>query len=897
MNATTELKNASALTNTSTITAQKLTNTNTISGAGNLIVVDGGSSDAAITQSVIAFGGGTFVNNANITATTSLGNTAILQNNKAGVLINAQNILNSGTITGIGDLTIVDGGYNLGTIDQNNVVLTGGTLQNSGTLTAQNFTNSATVDGVGILNVTQSGVSNSSIVQSTINLTGTSFVNNDDMTATQLLNNGQNNTLDNNSNINVHNTTSNDALLDNKGIINNVSGSLIAADTITNTGTVNLNKSVVNVFYQSGDIAGVINVKGTSNADASDLAVIGKNLGTSAKLVGQINIGGSQASGEAAALNLYSGEITKQAVLNIEKGSVLNINGLATQSSSYFTSATVNADDKFAGDVRLIGGIFNLEDVSVSVGATSTTVGGELPYYEQSGGALSLVNSKIAMEDSSKISGGVIGIDSNSQFVSQSNGFKVWDLLSTGLVQAINDNYETYDIDLIGTTDLTGNSTDERADFTTDLYVRSNENKKHDTYGSTSTLIGGNLTTKKGEIHVSDWKIHGDLFGYDAPIDKNIKIDLFPGSVIDGYQINFSATDKEVFTPIGWYKLKGGGTSGSYTFGLDRYNPTVFRGQVSKIAQYQNQLAINDMLFNHTMLDQGFKDNDRMGNFAPNKYASSSDLFAPYQYSKKDGGLWVKSYGIFEKLNMNHGFSVGNNAYGTLIGADFGLEELRNGWSFMQTAYVGYNGAHQHWNGNATYQNGAQAGFLGTWYKDNLIIGALGYGGVYGTSMNTPRGDDHSFNFYGGLAGKTAYNWKFHKDFALQPNLLASYNYFGQENWHTDFGQMGMMSSPLHGVNVAPGVNLIWEKETFSTYLTLQYMYNLSQAAGGRAGNVNLPHVHMDRGFIQYGIGANKRFTDTFSGYAQAVVRNVGRTGVGFQLGANWKLGKNKPTK
>ena len=81
-------------------------------------------------------------------------------------------------------------------------------------------------------------------------------------------------------------------------------------------------------------------------------------------------------------LNLYSGEITKQAVLNIEKGSVLNINGLATQASSYFTSATVNADDKFAGDVRLIGGIFNLEDVSVSVGATSTTVGGELPYYE-----------------------------------------------------------------------------------------------------------------------------------------------------------------------------------------------------------------------------------------------------------------------------------------------------------------------------------------------------------------------------------------------------------------------------------------------------------------------------------------------------------------------------------
>jgi hypothetical protein len=137
---------------------------------------------------------------------------------------------------------------------------------------------------------------------------------------------------------------------------------------------------------------------------------------------------------------------------------------------------------------------------------------------------------------------------------------------------------------------------------------------------------------------------------------------------------------------------------------------------------------------------------------------------------------------------------------------------------------------------------------MGTWYKDNFMIGALAFGGVYNNDMSTPRGSDDTFNYFAGGSVKAAYNSRFAKDWALQPNLLVAYSFFGQENWHTDFGQMGMMSGLLNGVNVAPGLNLIWEKETFSAYATLQYMYNVNQAVGGRAGNVGLPHVHMDRG-------------------------------------------------
>lgn len=106
-----------------------------------------------------------------------------------------------------------------------------------------------------------------------------------------------------------------------------------------------------------------------------------------------------------------------------------------------------------------------------------------------------------------------------------------------------------------------------------------------------------------------------------------------------------------------------------------------------------------------------------------------------------------------------------------------------------------------------------------------------------------------------------------------------------------------MMSGIMHGINIAPGANLIWEKDTFSAYATIQYMYNINQSVGGRAGNANIANVHMDRGYLQYGVGFNKKFTDRFSGYFQTVVRNVGRTGIAFMLGFNWKLGKEVSNK
>ena len=792
-----------------------------------------------------------------------------------------------------GNLTVKNGGTNAGTIVQGNVELKEPagteTFNNIGKLTATGtFTNNIEVTDTmasGTLEIEGGGESNASITQKDIMVAGsTAFANKADMTATHLLDNIG--IINNTSNITVQNTTSKDALLNNSGDINSTNGN-VNADTVTNTGTIGLDTSNLVISYQSGDIGGTLKVIGTDKSKTSTVSATQKGAEQlPANFTGTVDV-------QSGTMELNKGSIVENAITRIAAGSEMHIKGA---DASVVLNGTGEKADTWAGDLNLEEGSATLKDMVVAASAKETTPESAKPYFEQTGGSLFLENATLALENAGVINapstgtpdtGGIVSIDSNSHLVAQKGVFEVETLISSGTVHSINGGYENHLFDNHVVGNLDGGT---QANYTVDLYARSNTNKKYDQFGKDSTVISTLDPALKGTVYVSDIAVNGDLFGKDAPIDRKITINnLFRGSVAPGYNVQFKSTDKEIETALGWYKLKSNG-GGNYSFDLVRFNEGAFRGQITKLAQCQNQLAIDDMLFNHTMLDQGFKENDYI-TANPNQYASASDLFAPYQYSRKEGGLWVKTYGNFERLHTG-GMDVGNNAYGTIVGADFGLKDLKRGWQFMPTAYVGYNGAHQYWKGFGAYQNGAQLGFMGTFYKNNFMVGTLAYGGFYGNEMSTPRGNDQTFNYFAGGAVKTAYNWKLHKNWALQPNLLVAYNFFGQENWHTDFGQMGMMAGMLHGINVAPGLNLIYERETWSTYLTVQYMYNVNQAVGGRAGNINMPHMSMDRGYLQYGLGINKKFTDRFSGYFQTVIRNVGRNGVGLQLGFQWKLGK-----
>ncbi|MDE6138300.1 MAG: autotransporter outer membrane beta-barrel domain-containing protein, partial [Candidatus Gastranaerophilales bacterium] len=428
-----------------------------------------------------------------------------------------------------------------------------------------------------------------------------------------------------------------------------------------------------------------------------------------------------------------------------------------------------------------------------------------------------------------------------------------------------------------------GNGT---ANFAIDIQARSNKDFSTDTITANSIKVATKDT--EGTIRISDYNLNGDIFGYDAPIDRHIRLGkIFKTDEMDK-EIKFESTDKEIFTPIGYYKLNpSSANDGNYSLDLARYNPQVFRGQVATAASYMNQLVVNDTLFNRAQIR-------RYGSSYADMFKNKTAIIdgnASYERTIRDGQIWTEMFGNFETLKMSQSLDkVRNNSWGFIVGGDFGLREIKNGWSWMPTAYIAYNGGHQTFNKVGMWQNGAQAGFMGSFWKQNFMETALVYAGVYGTEMNVAGTSEEGFNYFFGAASRSAYDWNLGSHFKIQPSLTLAYNLFGQQNWHSDFGQMSMSSGFLNGFNVAPGVNFILQQESWSMYATIAYAWNFFGGLDGQAGNISLPHLKMAHGYLQYGFGMTKTFTDRFNMYAQATIRNVGRTGIICQGGLNWRL-------
>lgn len=398
--------------------------------------------------------------------------------------------------------------------------------------------------------------------------------------------------------------------------------------------------------------------------------------------------------------------------------------------------------------------------------------------------------------------------------------------------------------------------------------------------GASDKLVTVDLVTNGNAFNVEEINLT------QAPIDRSFaaKIVDVTGSTTGDLIINTNG--KSIDTPIGRYAFSGSKGTGMLSGNLVAYNPSVFRGQVATVAQYANQLALNSILFDHVDIVTS----DLLSDGNENRYASSEIQFSPYQYSKKDGGIWMKSYGNFEKIRMSQDLTVGNNAYGALVGADLPMKELKRGWGFVPTVYAAYNGAHQYYNGIGMYQNGGQVGAMGTFEKGDFINTILGYGGYYSNQMNVPSATDTVGNWFWGVANKSAYNVALTRELVLQPTFMMAFNQFGKQSWGTDYGQMGMQSGMLNGLNVAPGANLIWKKPNYSLYAMAQWMFNIDGGSSGQAGNVELPSVRMGTGYIEYGAGVTRQFKERFTTFAQGTIRNGTRNGVGVQAGLNWSI-------
>lgn len=364
-----------------------------------------------------------------------------------------------------------------------------------------------------------------------------------------------------------------------------------------------------------------------------------------------------------------------------------------------------------------------------------------------------------------------------------------------------------------------------------------------------------------------------------------------------GYFV-FAKGDRIIQTPGGGTTGGGGITTTPSGNPSDAFNPAVLSSPVAAQAgAYAAQYAAFNYAFEHADTFMPLPSNERFALKNANRYAITGYDNMVYNTSDfPSKAMWVRPYTSFENISLKNGPDVDTITYGTLIGGNSDLKELKNGWSTIFTGYVGYNGSSQSYSGVNTYQNGGLLGATQTFYKGNFFTAVTASTGAMAGESHNMYGHENFTTLLAGVASKTGYNFEF-KDgkFIIQPIWLMSYSFINTFDYTNSAG-VRIDSDPLHAIQLNPSVRFIANmKNGWQPYASVGMVWNILDDTKVRANDVRLPEMSV-KPFVEYGLGIQKRWNDKYTGYLQAMVRNGGRTGVALTAGFRWALGnEGKP--
>ncbi|MBD9223710.1 hypothetical protein EGQ24_07415 [bacterium] len=345
-------------------------------------------------------------------------------------------------------------------------------------------------------------------------------------------------------------------------------------------------------------------------------------------------------------------------------------------------------------------------------------------------------------------------------------------------------------------------------------------------------------------------------------------------------------------------RISAGNSSGNPS---DNYNPAVLSPSVaSQSGAYSTMNQTFNYAFQNSDNFMAIPYLERVAMRSANMYAmtptgDATDVgtFSPLFDAKNETySAWVKPYVSFENIPLKNGPKVSNISYGSLIGLDTPLKSVSRGWDRTWTGYIGYNGASQSFSGVDATQNGGLLGGTLTMYRGNFFNATtLSTGAIVGDNR-TMYGTDNYTMLMAGIGNKTGYNIEF-KDglFIVQPNLLLSYTFVNTFDY-TNAAGVRMKSDPLHAIQVAPGVKLIANtKNGWQPYIGVNMIWNILDKSRVTANDVRLPEMSI-KPYVQYGLGVQKRFKDSFMAFGQAMIQNGGRNGIALSVGFRWAIGK-----
>lgn len=317
---------------------------------------------------------------------------------------------------------------------------------------------------------------------------------------------------------------------------------------------------------------------------------------------------------------------------------------------------------------------------------------------------------------------------------------------------------------------------------------------------------------------------------------------------------------------------------------LSGFNPNIQRYQAAAAGSFMNQMLSYDYSLNRT--DEIYSNlrelkitQRRLNSYA---FADRNGVYLD-EYDENGSAIWLRPYVNLESFHLSGAVSnIRNQSYGTMIGFDFPMVNLKNNWKLFSTIYGAYIGSTQQYEQSNIYQNGGYLGYLLSAYNNNFYAGwTINGGGLGVESYYTGRKDDYAI-VTAGTALKFAYNLKF-KKLIIQPNFTTAYTFLNPVNL-VNFQSVDLTQSQVNGLTIMPSVRLTYRNEKgFEPYIFAGCVIPIMSDIKVKANSTQLEKLSLNA-WAQFGIGVRKRFGKRVTCFAENIIRTGGRVGWGFMF-------------